>query len=411
VRRIITLIVGNDPSAGRGGHTRYVRAHGRAAIAAGYEPHIFCAYPRTEVIRTDYGFIHRVASPCRPFRHLMVIGHARYLTRSIERFLTQTQGPHLIHSSGVWADVGRKVASRVRRRGVTVVHVATSYDLLLNEARAKLPGVTRAHGFATWLNHFVQLLWIKLLVHGREGRGYRDAACVVVNYESVRRLLHASFGAGLLVRKLPYTSETAYIVQPNKRSPAPAPITELRPGDAPLIVCVSRHDPRKGVDVLLHALAKLRQEGTAFRACLIGGGVLLDAHRALRDRLRLADCVAILGFVPDSFVYLEHADLFVLPSLEEGSGSMSVIEALQAGVATVATGVDGIPEDLTHDRSALLVRPNDAVELSAAIRRVLEDQELRSRLARGARAVFTERFLPENFSTALRQTYEELGFR
>ncbi|MBI3105509.1 MAG: glycosyltransferase family 4 protein, partial [Candidatus Rokubacteria bacterium] len=120
---------------------------------------------------------------------------------------------------------------------------------------------------------------------------------------------------------------------------------------------------------------------------------------------------AIEGFVPDPYPYLQHADVFALPSLEEGSGSLSLLEALQAGVAVVASGVDGIPEDVTDGDSALLVRPGDAGGLAAALERVLADAGLRARLARRARDTFEARFSAGAFAAALGEIYAGLGVR
>jgi glycosyltransferase involved in cell wall biosynthesis len=52
--------------------------------------------------------------------------------------------------------------------------------------------------------------------------------------------------------------------------------------------------------------------------------------------------------VDDVMVYLRAADVYVLPSLEEGSGAVSVLEALQAGTPVVVSAIDGLPEDIVH---------------------------------------------------------------
>jgi glycosyltransferase involved in cell wall biosynthesis len=177
----------------------------------------------------------------------------------------------------------------------------------------------------------------------------------------------------------------------------------------PLIVAVSRHDPRKGVHVLIEALARLRASGLRFRACLVGGGALLAAHRRLVERLGLAGTVNVEGFVTDPFPYLEEAHVFVQPSLEEGSGSLSLLEALQAGTAVVASDVDGIPEDVVDGESALLTRPGDPEALAAALVRMLGDADLRRRLARRGHAVFESRFSADACAAALREAYAGLG--
>jgi glycosyltransferase involved in cell wall biosynthesis len=193
--------------------------------------------------------------------------------------------------------------------------------------------------------------------------------------------------------------------------PEPAVIAGLTPRAAPLILSVSRHDPRKGVDILLKALARVRANGGLFRACLTSGGMLLTEHRRLAAKLGILDCVALPGWVPDPYPYLRHADIFALPSLQEASGAFSLLEALQAGAAVVASNVDGIPEDVTDGDSALLVEPGQVDQLSRALGRLLTDPDLRNRLRRRAREVFVERFSAETFASALRDLYAGLGFK
>jgi glycosyltransferase involved in cell wall biosynthesis len=207
-----------------------------------------------------------------------------------------------------------------------------------------------------------------------------------------------------------YCSEAAFRPEDASRATPPDAIAALEPRDAPLIVSVSRHDPRKGLDVLLHALAQLHRSAMRFRACLVGGGPLLDIHRRLADRLGLADCTAIVGRVPDAYVYLQQADVFALPSLEEGSGSVSLLEAMQAAAAPVISRIDGLPEDVVDGESAVLVEPGDPGALTAALTRVLADAALRRRLAQGAHARYRERFSAAAFATDLRSIYTSVGF-
>ena len=115
------------------------------------------------------------------------------------------------------------------------------------------------------------------------------------------------------------------------------------------------------------------------------------------------------GLVADVGPYLQAADVFVLPSLEEGSGSVSLLEALQAGAAIVASDCDGLSEDITHGESGLLVPPGDERALATALARVLGDPGLRSRLAKNARQLYLNRFSSAPFMTALCDTYAGLG--
>src|SRR5262249_20899336 len=230
---------------------------------------------------------------------------------------------------------------------------------------------------------------------------------VIVNYESVRQLFIEEFGAGAEIRRLPYAAEAAFLPRLSDGAPPPAAVAALEPRGAPLIVSVSRHDARKGVDVLLRALGQLKAAGVPFRACLVSGGPMLTAHRRLAEALGLGRSVTLTGWVPDSLAYLRCADIFVLPSFRESSGSLALLEALQAGVAVVASHVDGVPEDVVDGQSALLVQPGNVRELAEALARVASDPALRRRLVQNGRATFDERFSAEAFTAAVRELYAE----
>ena len=409
--RAIALVAGVDPLEDIGaGHTSYVRAHARAVTRAGFEPHIFCGSPSTTVVETDLGVIHRIGVSPRIFRQIMVPVHGRFIAASLERFLLEAPGPHLIHGFGAWSYVGAFVSQALRRRGVEATSIASAYTTLRHESHGKVRGLTSAHGRLRRLRERAEHLWVRLVADRYERRGYAGSRLVIVNYESVGRLLLEMHRLKVEIRKLPYAAESAFLRTATDGGPEPPnAIAALRPKEAPLVVAISRHDPRKGIDVLIRALARLRAAGVRFRACLVGRGLFLADHRRLADRLGLSDVVAIPGRVPDSYVYLQCADAFVLPSLQEGSGSVSLIEALQAGVAVVASRVDGIPEDVVDGDSALLVEPGNPAALSEALRRVLTDARFRQVLARRARQTFLEKFSAEAFVEALRKTYAELG--
>jgi len=419
---VIVFIAGKDPLLEiGGGHSSYVRVHGRAAVRAGVTPHVFCASFDGGVVETDFGVVHRIRSlwpfPRRrsPLGYRgylpLVVVHAPQIAAEVERFLLPRPGPHLIHSFGVWGCAGVTASTRLRRRGVDAIPILNSYTTVVHESAARMRGVRPAHGGVERAALVAEHLWKTLLIDRYERHAHMGSRLVIVNYESVRRLLLARWPIAAKCRRLPYTSESAFLhLHTTRSAEVPAAIACLEPAGSPVIVAVSRHDPRKGVDVLLRALARLRAAGGRFRACLVGGGPLLDAHRRVAKDLGLGSCVAIEGFVADPYLYLQCADVFVLPSLQEGSGSLSLIEALQAGLPIVASNCDGIPEDVVDGDSALLVPPGEVAALAESLARVLDDAELRRRLSRRARAMFETRFSPDAFAAALRALYAEFGF-
>jgi glycosyltransferase involved in cell wall biosynthesis len=222
--------------------------------------------------------------------------------------------------------------------------------------------------------------------------------------------LREAYGRGIAIRSLPYAAPTAFEPPRDAESVrVPAAVAALTPAQAPLIVSASRHSARKGVDLLLRALASLKADGVRFRACLLGPGRQLAAHRRLSSRLGLDGVVAITGLVDDVVPYLRCADVFALPSLEEGSGSVALLEALQIGIAVVASDCDGIPEDVTDGEHALLVAPGDVGALRDALARLIADPDLRADLGARGRERFERRFSADAFVTALRDIYAEFG--
>jgi glycosyltransferase involved in cell wall biosynthesis len=409
------MVAGTDLVETLGGHPSYVRAHARAAAALGFVPHLFCVSPEEGLIETDFGMVHRVRSPWRlraknrvlGFRHYQIFLHAPLLAGRLARFVAAEPAVPLIHSFGVWGCAAVAAARCLARAGIRVATVVNAYTTLEHEFQARLRGTTSDHGRVWRLRATVDLAAIRAIVEPYERRAYTRSDRILVNYESVRRLLTAKWGSRLAVSRVPYAPETAFLAES-----APASITsmpDLPAGDAPLVVAVSRQDPRKGVDILIRALGRLRAAGVPFRAVLIGGGKLLEVHRALARRVGLGRETVLPGFVPSPEPYLAAATVVALPSLQEASGSVSLLETLQAGVAVVASAIDGIPEDVRDEESALLVPPGDPDALAGAIRRLLIDVQLRRRVAAAGHAVFKQRFSAEALTAGLREVYQRMG--
>jgi glycosyltransferase involved in cell wall biosynthesis len=405
----VVLVAGVDPIRNAGGHESYVVSHGLAARAAGFSPSIFCLGSHNAEEATEFGTLRRIASPVRPFRGFMVALHSPFLVAGILRFLRHRPGPVLLHAFGIWSYVAAKVAEALRRQGRSVASLASAYTSHRHESREKLRGLHRDHGLRQRWRHTREYVLLRLIGTRAERRGYQAQDLVLVNYEAVRRRLIADCRLSVEIRQVPYAAPAAFrqplALQPASTTPV---LMALQPVDAPLIVSVSRQDPRKGVDVLLRALAALDREGRCFRACVLSAGPLLRPHRQLAAKLGLGATTALPGRVIDPSAFLRHADVFVLPSLQEGSGSLSLLEAMQAGCAVVASACDGLVEDLVDGDNALLVPRGDVAALSAALGRLLADDELRRRLAFRARATYEERFSAGRFAAALGRVYKTM---
>jgi glycosyltransferase involved in cell wall biosynthesis len=409
-RTQVLFVTGANPMRGGGGLESYVRAHALAADAAGFDVHVFCLGRGARVSREAFGYVHQTAIPPHTIRSALAGLYSPLLARALNRHVRHAE-PVLIHAFGAHSVGAARFCRAHEGRGLRSVLVTSAFTTEAQETGALLAGLRREHGAVNAL-HYLARYGIVLAIGTRnERRGYAASRLLLVNYESVRTLLREQFRADWEIREMPYASDTAFSsFAEADHGPAPDPIATLEPRTAPLIVCVSRHDARKGVDVLLEALGAMQASGVSFRACLLGRGELIDAHRRLAERLGLGRSVVITGKVPDVVPYLVRADVYVLPSLSEASGSVSLLEAMQAGAAIVTSGCDGIPEDVVDGESAIVVAPGDVTALAGAISTLLGDAGLRRRLGARAREVYEERFSAEPFVDALSGLYGELGF-
>ena len=156
----------------------------------------------------------------------------------------------------------------------------------------------------------------------------------------------------------------------------------------PYILAIGRHVPQKGFDLLLQAFALAVHQGGGTHDLLIAGcGSETQALERLAGNLDLGDRVQFLGRADRAMavsLFLA-CSFFVLPSRHEPLGIVN-LEAMAAGKAVIASHVGGVPEIVADGETGLVVPPQDIDELSAAIRRLIQDVALRDRLGQaGAR--------------------------
>jgi glycosyltransferase involved in cell wall biosynthesis len=163
-----------------------------------------------------------------------------------------------------------------------------------------------------------------------------------------------------------------------------APAAQVSPGalaaGAPIVLAAGRLAPQKGFGVLLEAAVRWRDLEPAPLLVIAGDGPLAGELRSRAAALGVR--AEFPGRRDDIPALLASAAVFVLPSLWEGQ-PLVLQEALRAGVPVVATHTGGIP-DLTGDDAALLVPPGDPARLADAVRSVLRDPALGTRLRAAA---------------------------
>ncbi len=160
--------------------------------------------------------------------------------------------------------------------------------------------------------------------------------------------------------------------------------------DPVLLLSVGRAVEKKGYDILLAALALLPNT-LAWRFVHIGGGEELSKLKAQAETLGLTSRITWLGSRAQEEVLAKYreSDLFVLPCRIASDGDRDglpnvLVEASSQGLACISTTVSGVPELLSDGVNGLLIPPEDAQALSAALARAIADPELRLRLGAAA---------------------------
>ena len=157
------------------------------------------------------------------------------------------------------------------------------------------------------------------------------------------------------------------------------------PKDAVVAAVSAQLIKRKGHDVLLACLPELVQRHPEFRVVCFGDGPLKRRLRRRIGALRLDRHVQLAGFRRDLPSLLPGVDVLVHPARREGLG-VALLEAMSSGVPVVASAVGGIVDVVESEVEGLLVPPDNAADLGAALERIIGDARLRKRMGIAGRA-------------------------
>jgi glycosyltransferase involved in cell wall biosynthesis len=161
----------------------------------------------------------------------------------------------------------------------------------------------------------------------------------------------------------------------------------------------------KGLSYLLHAARQvLAQQG---KSCflIVGEGPLKASLQRLAGELGIVSHVIFAGFRRDIPEILAATDVLVLPSLSEGL-PLSLLEAMTAGKAVVATPVGGVVELIEPDVTGLIVPPRSPAALAEAVCQLLDNERQREEIGRHARAYVSRNFSIHHMVSAYDALYQ-----
>jgi glycosyltransferase involved in cell wall biosynthesis len=337
------------------------------------------------------------------------------------------------HACVLFCPPGSRSAAEAERRGIPVRTMPMRSDLdllavrrIARAVRAVAPDLVHLHtGRATWLGGLAaRLAGVPAITTRRQDKEERPGPRTRLVYGSlvrravaispaVRRRLADGGVAEARLALIPSSVDPATLVPVEGPARARTRVRAelgLTP-DEPVLLVLAALVERKGIDVLLEALARLR-DGRAGAAAeppallVAGDGPARGALAAQAARLGLAG-VRFLGLRADKAELLAACDAFVLPSRFEGLG-VAALEAMAAGRAVVATTVGGLGEAVVDGETGLLVPPDDPAALAAALARLLCDPAERLRLGAAGPARVAQGFLAEQMVAAYDALYRDV---
>jgi glycosyltransferase involved in cell wall biosynthesis len=277
----------------------------------------------------------------------------------------------------------RSIRSYVRDHGINVVHTHTPRTIL--DASLALRGVPRVRHVAT--KHLLN-------APGDRRWGLAYALCDRLTLYLPDVVIAVSSTMRDQITSQPLINRNKIILIRNA-----IPIEEFRrpeerssqrnelgvPADASVLGYAGRIDKVKRLDVLLHSFRDVLAQFP--QACLViaGDGGLKTEMRALADALGVSHAVRWPGFHRNMPRLLAAIDIYVQSSVNEGL-SLSILEAMAAEKAVVATRVGGAEELIAHGETGILVPPGSSAAIASAVLGLLNDPDRRSAISLAARA-------------------------
>ena len=169
-----------------------------------------------------------------------------------------------------------------------------------------------------------------------------------------------------------------------------------------VIITVSRLVPKNAIGDLIESLryldlrinpAPFEDKRCRVKLLILGTGFEEKKLKNLAKKLNLEDKILFLGLIPPVEVpkYLAISDVFIRPSISEGLGNV-FLEAMAARVPIIGTPVGGIPDFLENEKTGLFCQPRNPKSIAEAIKFILEDEELCSRLVENGKRLVEEKY-------------------
>jgi len=384
---LVYLVMGGEVN-GPGGWATYVRELARYLVTCDYQVKILCRMGKmctnADISATSQSESVTFSNPKTGFSLYSLMQH---LPNPLSIFL------------GV-IKIAKDIKYESRCQKILHIHDLTSSLLIAFLVRRffNLPFIVQIHGFPlkeqniklisaksalssfvwlltkTWHKIAVKLLQVShvpILVNNNEVKSYYESCGI---QPSRLRVVASGLNVEKHVREL--LSEVE----------AKACLGMTEPEKCVTIGYVGRLAPEKKPVMLVKAFRDILKSRYEIRTKLliIGDGPMRNSLEKIVNEYELSKHVIFTGFVPGAYRLLNAIDIYVLPSLSEGS-PLSLIEAMAAGKAIVASDIPAIREIVEDGKEALLFDPYRPEQLKEAILKLYHNPELRMELGENAK--------------------------
>jgi glycosyltransferase involved in cell wall biosynthesis len=170
------------------------------------------------------------------------------------------------------------------------------------------------------------------------------------------------------------------------------------------VIAAGRFSHEKGFDVLLKAVAEIKDKSMPFEIHLYGLGIEENRLRQMVKRLKIDHLIRFCGFVDDILPVLSEMDFMALSSRSEGM-PVIILEAWSQQLGVLATAVGGIPEMIKSGESGILVDPENVKELAKKLLWAIENREEMVRYGRRGYSLVKQKYTHSVQSDELRKLY------
>jgi glycosyltransferase involved in cell wall biosynthesis len=178
--------------------------------------------------------------------------------------------------------------------------------------------------------------------------------------------------------------------------------------EAIVIAIVASLTANKGHGFLIAAFQQIFSTNPSMRLLIVGDGPLREQLETEVQRRKMDGAIVFTGIRNDVFALLQVSDIFVLPSIIREGLSLALIEAMSASLPVIGTEVGGIPEVIEEGGNGFLVSPGSSEQLAEALKKLINDQALRTGMGRRGRQIYEEKFTMPKMIQQIETLYDQL---